>query len=99
MPDATDTATTTPTFLLDGWRSGLSGTDPQSMLDAVLDARSAVYAARQALFVIDINGRDYVGREAAMQADQAARRHLALRLTAVSDALMDAAESVAASFT
>jgi hypothetical protein len=95
MPDATDIDTP----LLAGWRSGLSGTDPQSMLDAVLDCRSAVWAAKAHLWALDVNARDYVGREDAMRVDLAARLELSRRLDAVADALMDAAESVAASFT
>jgi hypothetical protein len=96
MPDAT--AIDTP--LLAGWRSGLSGTDPQSMLDAVLDARAAVAAARANVLIgIEIHARDYVGREEAMRTDLAARHELAQRLQNVADALLDAAESVAASFT
>ena len=85
--------------LMHGWTSGLSGTEPQSVLDSILDARSAVYAARQAILAIEIHARDYEGQEAAMRADLRARGELAARLTPISDALMEAAENVAASFT
>ena len=81
--------------LMQGWRPGLSGTDPQAMLDQLTEARSAVIAATHCVRVIDINARDYAGRPAELADDYERRLEVVGLLNEAADRLMAAAMHVA----
>ena len=81
--------------LMQGWRPGLSGTEPRVMLDQLTEARSAVIDAAQCVHAVDINGRDYAGRGAELADDHRLRLEVVGLLNEAAERLMVAAMHVA----
>ena len=81
--------------LMQGWRPGLSGSSPAAVLEQILEARSAVLDAVRAVELIDLHGRDYVGREDSLSDDHRQRADILLQLDDLGDRLYAAAEAVA----
>lgn len=81
--------------LMQSWRPGLSGTDPQVILEQLTEARSAVIALAHRVRAIDINARDYAGRAAELADDLRQRIAIQQQLDAIADRLHAAAMAVA----
>ena len=81
--------------LMQGWKPGLCGTEPQAMLEQLTEARSAVIAAAHRVYAVDINARDYAGREAELSDDHRLRLEVVRLLNEAADRILAAAMNVA----